>query len=218
MIATLTMVGQQLMGIAFISGYYNITQCYPFREFRLISRSYSTYFFALVGLGNAFEVTVIVNACQIAGPLLAFIVVRKIGRRPLLIGGAAVCGFCMLAFASVAQGAPNSPAAAKCLITFICIFFFTYAGTWGSVGPVVMGEVPSNRLRSKSVSIALSFAWVFCLAIICSIPYLLSPEYANLGTKLGFVFGSLTVAVLVATILILPETKGIPLLCHTVMK
>jgi SP family sugar:H+ symporter-like MFS transporter len=134
--------------------------------------------------------------------------VTKIGRRRLLIVGAAVCGFCMLAFATIAKAVPNSTAAAKSLTAFICIFCFTYAGTWGSIGPVVLGEVPSNRLRSKTVSIALSFSWVVCLAVICSVPYLLSADYANLGTEVGFIFGALTIAVLVVTILILPETKG----------
>ena len=71
-----------------------------------------------------------------------------------------------------------------------------------------MGEIPSNRLRSKTVSIALASGWVVSLAVVTAVPYLLSAAYANLGAKVGFIFGSLAVPVLIATILIVPETKG----------
>jgi SP family sugar:H+ symporter-like MFS transporter len=174
----------------------------------LYYRRYSTYFFGLVGFTNAFVVTVIINACNISGTLSAFVLVRTVGRRLILIVGAAVCCFCMLAFSAIKQAAPNSIPAGKASIAFICMFCFTYNATWGSISPAVMGEVPSNRLRSKTVSIALASSWVVSLAVVTAVPYLLSAAYANLGAKVGFIFGALAVPVLIATILIVPETKG----------
>jgi MFS transporter, SP family, sugar:H+ symporter len=171
-------------------------------------RRYSTYFFALVGLDKPFVVTVIVNACQISGTLAAFVVIRFVGRRLTLILGAAVCCFSMLALSTIKQAAPNSVSAHRSVIAFICIFCFTYAASWGSISPVVMGEIPSNHLRSKTVSIALASGWVVSLVVVTSVPYLLSAAYANLGANVGFIFGALAVPVLIATILIVPETKG----------
>ncbi|EXJ67571.1 uncharacterized protein A1O5_09584 [Cladophialophora psammophila CBS 110553] len=188
LIGMLCMGGQHMQGIAFISGY-------------------STYFFSLIGFNDAFVITVIINACQVAAVIFAFIAVRFIGRRILLIVGAGVCAASMFLFAIVAQAAPGSDAANKCIVAFICIYVFSFAATWGSIGPIVTGEVPSNRLRSKTVSCALSTNWFGALLVITSIPYLINKDYANLGTKVGFIFGPLATIVFVLAIFFLPETK-----------
>lgn len=138
---------------------------------------------------------------------MALFAVKYVGRRPLLITGCAVNAFCMLAFASIAEAAPNSRAASKCLIAFICIFCFTFAATWGPVCPILIGEVGSNRLRTKTVAIGMASNWILCLAVLTSLPYLLDAQYANLGTKVGFIFGSLTTVLLVLVVFFLPETK-----------
>jgi MFS family permease len=166
-----------------------------------------TYFFALVGFTDAFVCTVIANALSIGGTIVAFPLVKYIDRRPLMIGGAFVCAFCMLAFAIVAEAAPKSNAAAKCIIAFICIFNFSYSATWGSLGPVIMGEVPSNKLRSKTVALAASASFFVSLIVITTIPYLIGASYANLGTRVGFIFGGLTVLVFIGVVIFLPETK-----------
>lgn len=188
LIAIMMMVGQQFMGVAFLAGYM-------------------TYFFALVGFTDAFIVSVITNAVAIAGTFVAFPIVRYCGRRRTMITGAFINSFCLLAFASINEAYPGSPAAAKCLIAFICIFSFTYSATWGSIGPIVIGEVPSNARRSKTVSIALGASFLVALTVITSIPYLIGPTYLNLGTKIGFVFGGLTVLVTIGTVFFLPETR-----------
>jgi SP family sugar:H+ symporter-like MFS transporter len=166
-----------------------------------------TYFFSLVGFTDAFVVSVIANAVAIGGTVAAFPIVKYLGRRRTMIVGAFINAFCMLAFASISDAHPGSTAAAKCLIAFICIFSFTYSATWGSIGPIVIGEVPSNRLRSKTISIALTLSFLMALIVITSIPYLIGPAYLNLGTKVGFIFGGLTVLVWIGTMLYLPETK-----------
>jgi hypothetical protein len=168
---------------------------------------YSTYFFSVIGFDNAFVINVIVTGCEIFGVFVAFAIVRFVGRRPILVIGAFTQGFCMLAFSILAEAAPNSVLATKFLIAFICIFCFTFSVTWGSIGNVVLGEVPSNRLRSKTISIAMSVSWVVALAVITGVPYLLSPDYANLGTKIGFIFGGISVFVFLGAIFIIPETK-----------
>jgi MFS transporter, SP family, sugar:H+ symporter len=136
-------------------------------------------------------------------PFVAFPLVKYVGRRPILIFGAAVMAFCMLAFSIIGVAAPGSDAAAKCLIAFICIFVFTFSATWGAIGNVVIGEVPSNRLRSKTLSIAFTACWCVATAVTTSIPSLLN----LLETKVGFIFGGITLVLLVITILIVPETK-----------
>jgi hypothetical protein len=114
----------------------------------------------------------------------------------------------MFAFAVITTADPTSKAAAKSVAAFICIFTFTYSATWGTVVPVVVGEIPSNRLRSKSLGFSVSFTWAGAILVICGAPYLIQPQYANLGTKVGFIFGGLTVPLLLFAIFFVPETKG----------
>ncbi|KAF9885683.1 hypothetical protein FE257_012665 [Aspergillus nanangensis] len=188
-IAVTLFCGEQGMGIGFIGAYL-------------------TYFFALTGYTNAFVITVISSACAIAGSLSSIFSIQYFGRRTILIVGAAVNCFCMLAFATISVAAPDSPPAAKSLIAFICIFNFTYSASWGPVVPVIAGEIPSNRLRSKSLGLSVGGNWTCSMIVICAVPYLIGAEYANLGTKIGFIFGGLTVPLLIFTILFVPETKG----------
>lgn len=49
--------------------------------------------------------------------------------------------------------------------------------------------------------------WATSMLIICGAPYLIDPQYANIGTKIGFIFGGLTIPVLVFVIFFVPETK-----------
>lgn len=169
--------------------------------------SYLTYFFSLAGLTNAFTVTIISYACSTAGSIATFWLIRWLDRRHLMLVGGTVNAICMLTFAIVSIAAPGSDAANKCLVAFISIFNFSYSATWGSIVPLMVGEIPSNRLRSKTVSLALSSGWVCALTIICGIPYLISPSYANMGTKVGFIFGGATIPVVVFCYFFLPETK-----------
>ena len=172
---------------------------YPFR--------YGTYFFSISGISDAFTITVITSICGLAGSASAFPLVKYFGRRPLLIVGGIVCSFSMLIFAIVGAAKPNSVAAAKCLVAFTCTYIFTYGATWGPIPQAVIGEIPSNSLRAKTVSIATSVNWLCTTFIICGTPYLLSTEYVMLGAKLGFIFGGCTILGTIWVFLELPETK-----------
>lgn len=169
--------------------------------------SYNTYFFATSGIENAFLITVISSICGLAGSVSAFPLVKYFGRRQLLIGGGIFCSISMLIIAIVGVAKPNSVAASRCLITFACTYIFTYGATWGPVPQAVIGEIPSNSLRSRTVSIATTVNWMCTIFIICGSPYLLSTQYIYLGTKIGFIFGGCTIVGTLWVFLELPETK-----------
>jgi len=188
MIAMLMMMGQQCQGTAFLAGYI-------------------TYFFGLVSDQDPFISAVIATSMAITGTLVAIPIIKYVPRRTLLLVGAVVSGSCMLLFAIVNEAAPGSPTASKFIIACICIFSFSYSASWGSLGPVIVGEIGSNRLRTKTVAIGTGAGFLLALIVITTIPYLIGATYANLGTRVGFVFGGLTVLIMVVTYFYLPETK-----------
>lgn len=112
-----------------------------------------------------------------------------------------------MAFAIISRAAPTSPAAGKSVIAFISLFQFAYSFTWGTAGNALAVEVLSTRLRSKAIAIASSCSWVICLGVTCGSPFMISPLYGNLGTNIGFVFGSTAIVVTILTVLFVPETK-----------
>lgn len=187
-ITILTLVVQQFTGISFIT-------------------AYGTYFFSVSGVSDPFVTTVITSICGLLGSLAAFPLVKYFGRRPLLLVGGAGCAVSMLIFAIVGVADSESTAAARCLVAFTCTYIFSYGATWGPVPQAVIGEIPSNRLRSKTVSIATTINWLCTTFIICGSPYLLSDAYVNLGAKMGFIFGACSVVGLVWLWFELPETK-----------
>lgn len=112
-----------------------------------------------------------------------------------------------MAFAIISVAAPTSNAASKSVIAFISLFQFSYSFTWGTAGNALAVEVLSTRLRSKAIGIASSCSWIICLGVTCGSPFMINPQYGNLGTKIGFVFGSTAIVVTILTALFVPETK-----------
>jgi MFS transporter, SP family, general alpha glucoside:H+ symporter len=89
------------------------------------------------------------------------------------------------------------------------VFMFTFDITVGPVCYSLVAEIPSNRLRVKSVVLAR-----FCYnvaSIIANIitPQMLNPTAWNLGGKSGFVWGGFCFFSLAWTFFRLPEPKGL---------
>jgi SP family general alpha glucoside:H+ symporter-like MFS transporter len=80
-----------------------------------------------------------------------------------------------------------------------------------SVGPVAFAifcEVSATRVRSKTVAVATAVQALFGIIMTVAIPYLINPDKANLGGKLGFFFGGLSIPCLVWCYFRVPEMKG----------
>lgn len=79
---------------------------------------------------------------------------------------------------------------------------------WAPTSHVLSAEIPSMRLRDVTyrtasvVNIAMQFTVAFTL------PYLLNAPYANLGSKVGLIFGTISFLSLVFVYLCVPECKG----------
>jgi SP family general alpha glucoside:H+ symporter-like MFS transporter len=80
-----------------------------------------------------------------------------------------------------------------------------------SVGPVAFAifcEVSATRVRSKTIAVATAVQALIGIIMTVAIPYLINPDEANLGGKLGFFFGGLSIPCLVWCWLRVPEMKG----------
>ncbi|GAA0590295.1 sugar porter family MFS transporter [Actinomadura livida] len=174
---------------------------------------YSTSLWQSVGFseGDAMLTSVINSLVNVAFTLVAIALIDRIGRRPLLLGGAAGMALSLgtlavcFATAPVVDGEPAlgdvaGPVALVAANTFVASF----AATWGPVVWVMLGEMFNNFIRASALAVAASAQWIANFVITTTFP-------AVSGVSLGLAYGMYTAFSVLAIIFVLravPETKG----------
>lgn len=102
-----------------------------------------------------------------------------VGRRAVLMGGAAFCGLCMLALAIAASVDASTVVLRDCLIAFTALFFFGYNSCVGAASYPVATELVSTRLRSWTVGTATSLGYFLAWLTAFCTPYFINPENLN---------------------------------------
>ncbi|KAI9840555.1 MAG: High-affinity glucose transporter rgt2 [Sclerophora amabilis] len=174
---------------------------------------YGTQFFKNVGIEDAFLASLITNIVNVVSTFPGLYMVEKWGRRPLLMFGA-VGMFVSQFIVAIVGETTDSVTANKVLIAFVCIYIFFFACSWGPVAWVVTGELFPLKVRAKSLSMTTATNWLFNWALAYATPYLVQgggPGYANLGTKVFFVWGSFCFLCTLFVYFAIYETKGLSL-------
>ncbi|OJD32302.1 monosaccharide transporter [Diplodia corticola] len=172
---------------------------------------YGTTFFQQVGLKNSFLISVITNVVNVCSTPISFWAIERLGRRPLLLGGALGMLVCQFIVAIVGVAAPGSDAQGICLIVFVCIYIFFFATTWGPAAWVVIGEVYPLPIRAKGVALATASNWLWNFVLGYVTPYMVDENEGNLGVKVFFVWGSTCTLCGIFAYFMIPETKGLSL-------
>lgn len=108
---------------------------------------YGTSYFKNSGISNPFTVSIITTVVNICSTVPGLYLVEKWGRRNLLMFGAVGMSVCQMIVASVGTALPDQVSANKALISFVCIYIFFFACSWGPCAWVITGEIVS--LTSK---------------------------------------------------------------------
>jgi sugar porter (SP) family MFS transporter len=173
---------------------------------------YGTQYFENAGFQNAFIITVITNTVNVVSTFPGLYMVEKLGRRNLLLIGA--IGMCVCQFIVAIVGTVSGTtdlAAQKTAIAFVCIYIFFFASSWGPVAWVVTGELFPLKVRAKCLSITTASNWLLNWAIAYSTPYIVNEDYANLQSKVFFIWGSCCFVCIAFTYFMIYETKGLSL-------
>ncbi len=142
------------------------------------------------------------------GTILSWFLLLRHGRRRIYLSG-----LCALAFLQLLIGIldciPGRPKAAIWAESSLMLAWnFVYDLTVGPICFVIISEVSSTRLRSKTIALATAVQGVFGVAMTAAIPYLIGPDEANLQGKLGFVFGGSAALCYLWARSRVPETGG----------
>ncbi|KAF4923128.1 Major facilitator-type transporter ecdD [Colletotrichum viniferum] len=184
---------------------------------------YGTQYFQNSGFSNGFVIGMITSSINVVSTIPGMYAVDRWGRRPLLLWGA--IGMCISQFLVAMLGTLttsqddagniivlNLPAQ-KAAIAFVCIYIFFFASTWGPLAWVVNGEIFGLKTRAKSLSLSTATNWLLNWAIAYSTPYLVNygDGYANLQSKIFFVWFAACFLCIAFVYFFIYETKGLSL-------
>ncbi|RYP52923.1 hypothetical protein DL768_002019 [Monosporascus sp. mg162] len=173
--------------------------------------SYATYFMVVAGVSvdDAFKYSVMNTCLGLVGVNVGIYLMRHVmGRRAVLMTGAAVQGCVMLGLAVSATAAPGTAAARRCVIAFTALFIWSYNAFVGDASYPTATELVSTRLRSWTVGSAISLGYFLAwLTGFCS-PYFINPENLDWGAKYGYIWAGSNFCCFVFFYLFLPEMKG----------
>lgn len=171
---------------------------------------FSTYFFENAGLAtsNAFSMSLGQYALGAVGVFLSWWLMPRVGRRTLYVWGL-VAMFAILLIIGFLGIAPEGNVGAQWSVgAMLLIFTFIYDSTVGPVCYCLVAEIPSTRLRQKTVVLARNAYNIGSIIGNIITPRMLNPSAWHWGAKSAFFWAGTCALCLVWTYFRLPEPKG----------
>ncbi|KAL5168826.1 D-xylose-proton symporter-like 2 [Glycine soja] len=159
---------------------------------------------SLFSLGfSSSETSLVKNRLIMTG--VAVVVVDKLGRRPLLLGGVSGIVISLFFLGSYYIFLDNSPVVA---VIGLLLYVGSYQISFGPIGWLMIAEIFPLRLRGRGLSIAV----LVNFGANALVTFAFSPLKALLGAGILFyTFCVIAVASLVFIYFVIPETKGLTL-------
>ncbi|ETS81532.1 hypothetical protein PFICI_06534 [Pestalotiopsis fici W106-1] len=182
-------------------------QCLQQAQGSSFMSSYAVVFFQAIGVQNEYQIIVLLLFVQTIASAFAFYLPDRFGRRWILIINALVMAICMYVVSLVkGYSFANNQAGTNGAIAALFIWQFSAAVGWSSCVWIVTAEVPTLQLREKTITVA-TFAG-FCVSILVTFvnPFMQDEGYGNLQGRVGFVYGSFSIAAALWTFFVYPET------------
>jgi len=174
---------------------------------------YSTTLWRSVGFteANALFTSVVNSAVNILGTFVGIALIDRVGRKPLLLAGAAgmvvTLGTLALSFTTatgVGDDVSLGPVSGPLALVAANAYVFSYALSWGPAVWVLLGEMFNNVIRATALAVAAAAQWLANWLITTTFPVLAG---VSVALAYGLYTGFAALAFLfVATAL--RETKG----------
>ena len=171
---------------------------------------YAVYFFELSGLAtrDAFILGVGLLAVGLVGTLFSWPLIAFLGRRSIYNYGLLLLTV-LVFLIGILDIVPNyNLTISWTQSSLMVVYNFFYDLTIGPLCFVIISEVSSAKLRSKSIAISTATNALINVSCAVGIPYAINPDQGDLRGKLAFVFLGLTLPCLVWCFMCLPELNG----------
>ncbi|TPX11686.1 uncharacterized protein E0L32_007665 [Thyridium curvatum] len=173
---------------------------------------FATYLFEQVGLSteNAFNMGIGLNGVGFIGCIFSVFPIAYFGRRKTWMMGITYCLVVLwiVGFMCLAKDYKTNPAYSWAQATLLITLQLIYSLSLGPLCFTISSEIPSTKLRAKTLGIAATINGATYLVITVAGPYLLNPGSANAGAKIEFLWGGLTLLNTIWSYFRLPETDN----------
>ncbi|MFC5334814.1 sugar porter family MFS transporter [Mycobacterium branderi] len=176
---------------------------------------YSDVLWEHVGFGEgwSFTIALATSVVNVAITLIAFALIDKVGRKPLLLAGSAGMAVMLatmtIVFASapIVAGEPHL-AGASAVVALIAanLFVVAFGVSWGPILWVLLGEMFPNRIRAEAAGLAATAQWITNATIAVTFP--------ALRHMLGFAYSFYTLCAVLSFVFVwrwVRETNGVAL-------
>ena len=151
--------------------------------------------------------TVVVGAVNLVFTIIAIWTVDKLGRKPLMLIGAAGMGITLFVMGLSAFYQKTE----LWFLVFILGYMASFAFSVGPVTWVILSEIFPTKIRGRAMAVAAIFLWVANYFVSQTFPMM--NENAWLMEKFNrafpfWVYGGMCVVLVIFVLLFVPETKG----------
>ncbi|EXJ60157.1 hypothetical protein A1O7_04309 [Cladophialophora yegresii CBS 114405] len=172
---------------------------------------YGTIFLKDLHGPDPFQMFLINTALQIVVVLCAMYMFDRFGRRPNLIIGSAIQSASYFAIGGLGTRSDPGKGTKIGITALFTVFYLAFVFGWAPIYHILTSEIPSSRMRDVTYTVASFITVVSQFVVSFCIPYLLYAPYANLGSKIGFVFAPIAFCTLMFAIFGVPECRGFSL-------
>ncbi|KAI1245314.1 hypothetical protein MGN70_012204 [Eutypa lata] len=173
--------------------------------------SLSAFFFQQAGISasDSFKLSWGQNGLSAVGTIFSWFVLERIGRKTLMLGGMAVMFVLLIITGFMGIHTPPSTAESWAAGTMVLLMSATANFSVGPVVYTIVSEVPSTRLRAKSIILARNAYNAINIAFVNVVSYRqLNPAEWNWGPKAAFFWAGINALFSTYLYFRLPETKG----------
>ncbi|KAK0375407.1 hypothetical protein CLIM01_07254 [Colletotrichum limetticola] len=170
---------------------------------------YAPYFLEQAGFesSKSFSLATGMYGLGIIGGMISWMLLSLIGRRRLYLAGLIAAVIILTIGGILSIVLDGHPSMNWALGSLIILMTFTYNMTIGPACYVIVAEIPSTRLRVKTVALARVVYNVFTIINNVIAPQLLNPTAWNLAGKSCLVYAITALLCLIWCYFRLPETK-----------
>ncbi|KAH7308007.1 general substrate transporter [Stachybotrys elegans] len=176
----------------------------------IFSTVYGALFLRSLGTVNPISITFARTAINLVMSATSMFIVDRTGRRPLLLFGGSIQATCLMVMGGLGTISNPTDQVKAGIVAMMVLYAAFFSLGWAPVIHTITAEIPSTKCRDISYRTA-SFVNVLMQArftVSYSLPYLLNPPYANLGSRVGFIFGGSACLSVVFAYFCIPECSG----------
>ncbi|MGB7364088.1 MAG: sugar porter family MFS transporter [Rhodococcus sp. (in: high G+C Gram-positive bacteria)] len=142
---------------------------------------------------------------SVLGITVGLLIMNKIDRRKMLIGGFALTTFFHLLVGLSALLLPDGTAKAYFILVFVVLFVFCMQGTIGPLVWLMLAEIFPLKIRSFAIGVCVFMLWIANAVVALAFP----PVVNALGiAPTFFIFVGLGIMALIFIVTQVPETRG----------